>query len=236
MPSKEEIRMRIWKYLEENEIALPPRPCYHKVPNFIGSRYAASRLSRTEAFRDANVVYVTPDPPLTHVQEEVLKSGKILVTSSHRLQRGFIVVEPGKLSLRALRPGILRRLLHRYGARVEAPDLEVDLFVIGSVAVTLDGARLGRGGGLADLEYGILRELNVIGEDTPIATIVHESQIVEEIPMEMHDVPVEMIATPARTLKIKCKYKKPPGVIWDLVSMEVVSEIPMLRKLSGFFS
>jgi len=236
MPSKEEIRMKIWRYLEENELALPPRPCYRRIPNFVGSRYAASRLARTEAFREAEVVYVTQDPPLTHVQEEVLRGGKILVTSSYKLQRGFIVVEPGKLSLKGLRPGVLRRLLYRYGARVETPELEIDLYVIGSVAVALDGARLGKGGGLADLEYGILRELNAVDEETPVATVVHESQIVDEIPMEIHDVPVDIVATPVRVLKVDRRYKKPPGVIWDLVSMEVVSEIPMLRKLSGFFS
>lgn len=221
--------------MEKNEIALPPRPCYYKVPNFVGSRYAASRLSRSPYFRNAKIIYVAQDPPLIHVREEVLKSGKLLITSSYRLRKGFFLLDPEKIHPRAIRVAVSLRGVSRYGEAVSmSSNHEVDLYVIGSVAVTLNGARLGRGKGFSDLEYGILREMQIVGGDTPIATIVHECQIVKNIPMEIHDVPVDIIATPSRLIETHTKFKKPPGIIWDLVTVDVVNEFPILKQLSGF--
>jgi len=235
MPTKEEIRMNVWKYMESNEIALPPRPCYYKVPNFIGSRYAAARLSRSSYFRNAEVIYVAQDPPLIHVREEVLRSGKLLITSSYRLRKGFFLLDPGKIHPKAIRAAVSLRGVSRYGEAVSmSTNHKVDLYVIGSVAVTLNGARLGRGGGFSDLEYGILREMKIVRKDTPIATIVHECQIVEDIPMEIHDVPVDIIATPSRLIETKNTFKKPPGIIWDLVTIDIINEFPILKQLSGF--
>jgi len=235
MPTKEEIRMSIWRYMEKNEIALPPRPCYYKVPNFIGSRYAASRLSRSSYFRNAEIIYVAQDPPLLHVREEVLRSGKILITSSYKLRRGFFMIDPSKLHPRSIKAAVSLRGVSRYGEAVQMySNHKVDLYVIGSVAVTLNGARLGKGGGFSDLEYGILREMGIVKKNTPIATIVHECQIVEEIPMELHDVPVDLIVTPLRLIETKTKFKKPPGIIWDLITIDVVNEFPILKQLSGF--
>ena len=235
MKAKEEIRMNIWKYMEKNEIALPPRPCYYKVPNFIGSRYAANRLARISKFRNAKIVYVAQDPPLVHVREEVLRSGKLLITSSYKLKRGFLILDPSQLSPNAIRIAVSLRGAMRYGKIVKpGSNYKVDMFVLGSVAVSTDGARVGRGGGYSDLEYGILREMGIVKKDTLVATIVHECQIVDSIPMEMHDVPVDIISTPVRVLETKTSYKKPPGIIWDLITVDIVNEVPILRQLSGF--
>ena len=51
------------------------------------------------------------------------------------------------------------------------------------------GYRLGKGGGYADLEYAMMRNLGFIDENTPVITTVHDCQIVD-IPdelMEDHD-------------------------------------------------
>src|SRR6266576_260292 len=57
---------------------------------------------------------------------------------------------------------------------------ELDLVLTGSVAVNLKGARLGKGGGFSDLEYGLLSEAGKIDRRTVIATTVHPLQIVRE--------------------------------------------------------
>ena len=42
----------------------------------------------------------------------------------------------------------------------------MDLVICGSVAVNRQGARVGKGGGFADLEFALLVEAGLIGTDT----------------------------------------------------------------------
>jgi 5-formyltetrahydrofolate cyclo-ligase len=48
----------------------------------------------------------------------------------------------------------------------------VDLVVYGSVAVSRQGARIGKGRGLSDLEFAFLVEAGVLRPDTILATTV----------------------------------------------------------------
>ncbi len=105
--------------------------------------------------------------------------------------------------------------------------------VVGSVAVTPDGARLGKGHGYSDLEYAILVECGAIGPETPIVTTVHDLQVLEEgsIPMSNHDVPVDIIVTPTRTIRVPGPRRRPEGVDWALVTGQMMREMPILAEL-----
>ena len=71
----------------------------------------------------------------------------------------------------------------------ELPD--IDLVLCGSVAVNLKGARIGKGGGFSDIEYGLLIEAGKIDHHTVVATTVHPIQILREnLPVIAHDLPV----------------------------------------------
>jgi 5-formyltetrahydrofolate cyclo-ligase len=69
--------------------------------------------------------------------------------------------------------------------------------VVGCVGVTRSGGRTGKGGGFADLELGIFRELGKVPRETPIVTTVHLSQVVEDdrIVMMPHDSALHWIIT-----------------------------------------
>ena len=54
---------------------------------------------------------------------------------------------------------------------------QVDLVVVGSVAVCSTGARIGKGEGFAELEYGILKWMGAIDDSTIVATTVHDEQV-----------------------------------------------------------
>jgi 5-formyltetrahydrofolate cyclo-ligase family len=87
--------------------------------------------------------------------------------------------------------------------RVGLADLQpVDLVVMGSVAAAEDGARLGKGGGFADLEFALATMAGLIGPDTVCVTTVHELQVrpAGTIPLTDHDVPVDLIITPDRVI------------------------------------
>jgi 5-formyltetrahydrofolate cyclo-ligase len=111
---------------------------------------------------------------------------------------------------------------------------ELDLVVSGSVAVTADGARVGKGEGYSDLEFAVLRELGLVDGGTPTATTVHEMQVVDEaVAVAAHDVPMDYVVTPERTIATESPHAKPAGIDWSLLDDERVAEIPVLRRMQS---
>jgi len=124
----------------------------------------------------------------------------------------------------------------KYGRPIGLDEsLKVDLIVIGSVAVDpSSGARLGKGEGFAELEYGMLRYMGAIDDSTMIVTTVHDKQLVDDIPVEkllVHDVPVDIICTPTQVIFTKTTIPKPQGIYWEKLSPEKLGQIRILREL-----
>ncbi len=232
---KESIRERIWTTLEKNQVDRFPKPILGRIPNFLGAEKAAEKLSNLEEFKKARVIFFNPDSPQRPARFLALKNGKIVVMATPRLKKGFLLLEPSNIPRDKIWQASSIRGAFKYGKIIE--DLEgmkIDLKVAGSVAVTLKGGRVGKGGGYSDLEYAILRELGVLDDSTPIATTVHDLQIVNEIPMLKHDVPIDIIVTPNRVIKIKeSYYPKPKGIYWDILPKEKLDSIPILTKLKS---
>ena len=88
----------------------------------------------------------------------------------------------------------------------------VDLVVTGCVAVGEDGARLGKGGGFADLEFALAGAAGLIGPETLVVTTVHELQLrpAGMIPTAAHDAPVDLVVTPERVIDCR-EHRGPPG-------------------------
>ena len=229
MLSKSEIREKIWKLLEEKNIASFPRPVYGRIPNFKGAEEAALKLYETKEFKNAKLVKVGPDAPQRPVRELVLRKGKILLVPTPRLRGDFYLLDPGKIS--NYKKAATISGFSKYGEIVDLTSLsKIDLIVTGSVAVTLNGDRVGKGEGYSELEFAILRELGKVDENTPIATTVHTVQIVDFIPTEPYDVPIDIIATPTRVIYTRRKREKPKGIYLEYLSREKIEETPFLRK------
>ena len=109
----------------------------------------------------------------------------------------------------------------------------IDFVVVGCVAVTRAGGRTGKGGGFADLELGIFRELGKLGAKTPIATTVHSSQVVDDrrLPMMGHDSALDFIATEKELIDTQTPYTQPGGVDWEHVQPDQYESIPFLKSL-----
>ena len=229
---KEETRSKIWKIMEERNIARFPRPVFNRIPNFVGAEEAARRLQELRIFQDAGVLKVNPDSPQKPVRESVLSDGKILVTPAPRLKSGFLLLDPKSVPKSAFSYASTIKGAFKYGKQVDLTELpKVDLIIVGSVAVSLDGARIGKGGGYSEIECGILRELNLIDEKTPIATSVHEIQVLEKIPTEEHDIPIDIIVTPERIIETKTRHPRPKGIFWEKVTEKMLQGIPVLKEL-----
>jgi 5-formyltetrahydrofolate cyclo-ligase len=229
---KDSIRREVWRLMEDAEVTRFPKPVVGRIPNFIGAEKAAEQLIRQSGFRRAGVVKVNPDSPQTPVRKHVLSKGKTLLMPSPRLRRGFILLDPTKIPRKFLTKTSTIKGSFKHGS---FPSLErlprVDLIVAGSVAVTRFGTRVGKGGGYSEIEYGILRELDLVNEKTPIFTTVHDLQIVDDAPKEEYDFIVDAIFTPTQVIKIKRKHTQPKGIIWDKISKHQIETMPLLQEL-----
>ncbi|XP_028763833.1 5-formyltetrahydrofolate cyclo-ligase-like protein COG0212 [Neltuma alba] len=231
------IRKRIWDTMEAQNFAQNPRPVHHRIPNFVGASVAAYKMRELDVFRDAQCVKVNPDSPQKQVRFLTLSDGKKLLTPQPRLRTGFFsVLESNMLTPAAIKEACTSVGVAKHGKPIGLDEkLKVDLIVIGSVAVDpKTGARLGKGEGFAELEYGMLRYMGAIDDSTPVVTSVHDCQLVDDIPVEkllIHDVPVDIICTPTQVIFTNTSIPKPQGIYWDKLSPEKLGQIRILREL-----
>ncbi len=231
---KQPLRERVWDALEESGDARFPFPPHGRIPNFAGADEAAERLAATEAWQAAETIKANPDSPQRPVRRRALEAGKTVYMAVPRLsdEQCFLELDPACIDDvdRATTISGSSELGEQVGPDAVEP---IDLIVSGSVAVTTDGARVGKGEGYSDLEYAVLRELDLVEAATPVATTVHELQVVDdEVPIESHDVPMDLVVTPDRTVHTETAATKPAGIDWDLLSEDRRGEIPVLDRFA----
>jgi 5-formyltetrahydrofolate cyclo-ligase len=216
------VRERVWAALEREGAARFPG-ARGRIPNFRGAEEAAQRLAERPEWRAAHVVKANPDSPQLPVRKRALAGGKVVYMAVPRLrdERPFI-----RLATEATIKGATRE-----GRPTALDDMApVDLVVCGSVALSRAGARVGKGGGYSDLEFGLLVEAGLVGEQTTIVTTVHPLQVLdEELPETEHDFRVDLIVTPDEVVQTRAR-KRSPGILWDHLDDEKIASVPVLRR------
>jgi 5-formyltetrahydrofolate cyclo-ligase len=229
---KKKIREMVWNILEEKGVARFPRPVYGRIPNFEGAENSCEKITILEEYKKATVVKVSPDSPQYSIRLRCLIDGKKLIMPTPRLREGFLLLDPSKIPRRYYKKAATIRGAFNFGVKVDPENLpRVDFIVMGSVAVGRDGSRIGKGEGYGELEYALLKEYNRVGEEVIVATNIHDLQLFDSVPQDPYDVPVDVIATPTRLVRIPFSRPKPKGVIWELLSDEKLEEIPLLKTL-----
>lgn len=111
------------------------------------------------------------------------------------------------------------------------------LLVTGGSAVSRNGMRFGKGHGYFDFEFATLSEIGVATHDSVIVDVVHDCQYVDEdLPAKAHDVPVDWIVTPTRTIEVDNPDRGPGKIHWALVAgtqFERLAVVAELRALKG---
>lgn len=231
---KQELRERVWDELKESGEARFPFPPHGRIPNFAGADEAADRLSNIDAWSDADVIKANPDSPQRPVRLRALKSGMTVYMAVPRLrsEKCFLRLDPTEIE--DLNRATTIKGSSELGVNVSPDEMEpVDLVVSGSVAVNTQGVRVGKGEGYSDLEFAILSEFGLVGQDTTTVTTVHEIQVVEEdIQTTQHDVPMDFVVTPGRTIRTNSTERKPTRVLWDQLTDQKINEIPILSRLN----
>lgn len=230
--TKDTIRHKVWSRVTVAGVARFPG-AEGRIPSFAGADRASERLRALALWKRARVVKLDSSAPQLAVRRAALADGKIvyLPIPGLRAERCFLELDPERLGRHVERAGSLRGAL-RFGRPVTLNEMRsIDLVIVGSVAVTRQGARLGNGHGSIDLEYGLLRQAGKVREYTPIITTVHPLQVVEErIPMRAHDIPIDFLVTPDHVVAAPSLYPRPRGIIWDLLPDERFRSISALRK------
>nr|XP_034976674.1 methenyltetrahydrofolate synthase domain-containing protein isoform X4 [Zootoca vivipara] len=234
--SKWDIRHKIWDYMEANNLADFPRPVHHRIPNFKDAPHASARLPDLQEFQSARTVKVNPDAPQKNARFLALEARKALLVPTPRLRTGLFnrIIPPPGATKEMLRKCATSQGVRDYSVPVGLDaKVRVDLVVVGSVAVSEKGCRIGKGEGFADLEYAMMVSMGAVREDTVVVTAVHDCQVVD-IPEDLlgdHDLTVDYILTPTRIIKTGCRHPKPQGILWHKISHEMLGKIPVLKNL-----
>jgi 5-formyltetrahydrofolate cyclo-ligase len=233
LAAKAAMREEVWAAMRAAKVARFPG-AEGRIPNFTGAEAAAERLRSTPAWQAAATLKANPDSAQLPVRQRALEDGKTVYMAVPRLagDEPFFALDPADLSDTPRKAASISGA-SRSARRVMLAELDpVDLVVMGTVAAGEDGARLGKGGGFADLEFALATAAGLIGPRTVSVTTVHELQVREAgtIPLTGHDVLVDFIVTPDRVIDCRPRHapRPPAGIRWDDLTEEKIAAIPLL--------
>ena len=235
---KAQIRGRIWDLLRRRAIVRAPG-VYGRTPKFRGASQSAARLRATGVWAGAARVLALGEPVLHAVRAAVIEDEKVLVVPDlARSEEGWIVEIDGRVLGREQ----ARKAARLVGTGKPLPagvkflrgreTKRVDLMVIGAVAVTRDGSRVGKGVGEADLVYALGRDRGFLGSRTPVAVIVHHLQLLDEsTDQEPTDLPVDLIFTPDEHCPVNAIRMRPKGLHPSMITPRRLQTFPGLRQI-----
>jgi len=233
LAAKAALRQEVWSQMRAAKVARFPGT-EGRIPNFTGAEAAAERLRGLPVWQAASTVKANPDSAQLPVRQRALEDGKTVYMAVPRLadKEPFFALDPDHLNEPPRKAASISGAA-RSARRVTLAELSpVDLVVMGSVAASEDGARLGKGGGFADLEFALATAAGLIGPQTVAVTTVHELQVRKAgtIPVTAHDVPVDFIITPERVIDCRTRHGPRPadGIRWEDLTEEKIAAIPLL--------
>jgi 5-formyltetrahydrofolate cyclo-ligase len=233
LAAKAALREQVWAALSEAHVARFPG-ARGRIPNFTGAEAAARALAETPEWSAARTVKSNPDSPQWPVRQRALEDGKTVYMAVPRLaaERPFFLLDPNDLADPPRQAASIKGA-SRSARTVDLDELSaVDLVVTGCVAVGLDGARLGKGGGFSDLEFAVASAAGLIGPDTVIAATVHRLQVLAAgaIPTTDHDVWLDLIVTPDEVIRPR-RRRLAGSVRWEELTEEKLASIPFLAAM-----
>jgi 5-formyltetrahydrofolate cyclo-ligase len=209
------------------------------IADFQGSDRAVRRLVEHRYYRDAQVIFITPDNCLEQLRHRALLDGKTVLTTSYSIKRGFWMlrrqdIPEDKLLYAATLDG-MERVARAMSLQDIAAELgRVDYLVTGTGAINEQGVRFGKGHGFFDAEWGMLHKMGVIVTATPAAAVVHDCQVLTQtLYPEVFDTVADVVFTPTRTLDVAAPHKPDCGIVWPLLDPHMFETIPPLQELKA---
>jgi 5-formyltetrahydrofolate cyclo-ligase len=244
LAARHEHRERIWRQMLR--VCRPDSRFHWDFSSFIadfeGSEESALRVRQLDAYQAGSRLFITPDNATEHLRRHAILDGKTLVMTTYAITRGFLVLEPGTVPSGEERYAATLDGMDTFATPTTLAELStgepIGLLATGGSAVATNGVRFGKGHGYFDLEWALMSETGVAGQDAQIVDLVHDCQVVEDDLAGLdHDAPVDWIVTPTRTLRTAPAQPRRPGrVFWDLLAgsaLEATPPVVELRTLKG---
>lgn len=160
-----ELREQVWSNLVRQNAAAFPMPPHGHNPNFKGARTAGKKLLMHPLLQNANVILIGMEAALLPLRGMLLEQRKTLIVP-HRTKTGAFwrLANCHKAAAHI-------ENFHVYGTLTMLENIE--LAVLASVAVDLNGGRLSKGFGFGAKGAPL---------DVPTLTIAHPMMVLPEIP------------------------------------------------------
>ncbi len=235
---KADVRERVWSELRK--VAVADSRFHFDFAEFIadfeGGEAAVARLTEHEFYRNADLVFITPDNCLDRLRLHALRSGKKVLVTTYSIKRGFWLLDPEKIDPALYLYAATLDGMERVGEQVSLADIakmpKVDFMVTGTGAINMEGVRFGKGHGFFDAEWGMLFKLERISTDTPTAAVVHDCQLLTEtLTPDVYDTVMDVIFTPTQTIAVSDPHKPTCGIVWDRLDPHMFETIPPLQEL-----
>ena len=228
--SKADARGWVWDRLQAEGLARFPFPPHGRIPNYVGADLAARRLFAESPWKEAKDIKVNPDSPQREVRLRALERGVRVYVPTPRLTGGFHLLDPAAIEPRNYQAAATLTSMPEHSRQIPLSEMpQLDAIVTGCAAVTRAGKRCGKGEGYSDIEFALLRELG--HAPVPVATTVHDVQLVADFPIEGNDLPLSLICTPTETIRISSPLPAPEGIDWARLDEADLERMPLLLDL-----
>jgi 5-formyltetrahydrofolate cyclo-ligase len=237
---QQDLRELVWARFRE--VARPDSRFHWDFSSFIadfaGSEDCVDRVRALPAWSRSPLLFITPDNSTELIRRAAMADGKPFLMTTYGIRRGFLALDPGDVppaerSYAATLDG-MDRYARPVGLREIGRGERVGLLITGGSAVNGRGHRMGKGHGYFDLEWALLSEIGAADGSSEIADIVHDCQLVDvAVTPAAHDVPVDWIITPTRTVRSGAPARPPGRVYWDLLRGTELETIPPVVELAA---
>lgn len=234
------VREKVWTMLRG--VARPDSRFHWDFGSFIadfeGSDICSQRLRGFDSWTGSDVVFITPDNSTEAVRRAAVSDNKTCLMTTYGIRRGFLVLDPNDVPANELAYAATLDGMDHYGRPVDLDEIaklgHIGLLVTGGSAVNHQGLRIGKGHGYFDLEWALLSEVGSTDESTEIVDIVHDCQVVDlDLAALEHDVRVDWIVTPTRTIHVEGPARTPGRVRWELIGGTEFELIPPVIDLAA---
>ncbi len=236
----DQARVMIWQELLK--VAKPDSRFSFDFAEFItdyeGSELCTANLCQQTFYKDAKVIFITPDNNLETLREQAIRDKKIILITNYGITRGVFLLRPewvpsGKEELASTLDGIQRFWQHRTLKQLKEEIEYIDLLVSGASAITPSGIRFGKGHGYFDLEWAMFYTKGMVDESSVVVAVGHDCQVVDvDVRVQAHDTAIDYIITPSRVMETRQEFPKPTqGVLWAVLPAEMKAAIPPLQEL-----
>lgn len=194
------------------------------------------QLRRSEAFRKASVIFVTPALVLRQVRMNILTDNKTLIMPSSHLREGFYILKPMVVPFKHISKAVTPAGLTRFGTKLKAADLHalaVDLVICESLAVDRHGYMVGDGHGFLDLSVAILSAYGAVTEQTMIVTtVLNQQPLIEPLAYDFWDIRAHGILSATGVEMIRPIVKESRPILWEQLTLDRIKRITPLWQLS----